>query len=327
MMTEKIQNIKTHKKEILHTLKQMISDLDSFQERFSSDQDQETIDYEVFEIQAELFADHAKAFNRLNALEKKYGIQEAKSFEGIEIAGQSEPLSWSEESRDPAPTPEIKENIDPSPENTNSEVEAKSAPSPSIHFTPPSESLTPVAEKKEEVMEAIPVEVPVQSSFEAPVQPPVEIPVKEEQAREVSKQVIVEEKEVVLPPPVAVSNPTAAESPNPPASTIEERPLSLNDRMRALRKEQLGESGGTALPKRVTDIKSIINLNDKLLFIKDLFNGYSLAYSEAIELLNRYESYEDALAFLQNNYADKNNWAAKPDTVEKLKAIIKKKFL
>lgn len=106
------------------------------------------------------------------------------------------------------------------------------------------------------------------------------------------------------------------------------KPESLNDRISALRQSQSAASGNNANPnlQRVGDIKSIINLNDKLLFIKDLFNGYSLAYSEAIELLNRYESFSDADQFLQNNYAEKNNWASKKDTVEKLYAILRKRY-
>ena len=78
--------------------------------------------------------------------------------------------------------------------------------------------------------------------------------------------------------------------------------------------------------ERVSDIKSAISLNDKLLFIKDLFNGYSLAYSEAIELLNRYDDFSAADSFLKTNYAAKNNWADKPETVDKLYAVLRKRF-
>ncbi|HEY1007151.1 MAG TPA: hypothetical protein VGD92_08215 [Sphingobacteriaceae bacterium] len=76
----------------------------------------------------------------------------------------------------------------------------------------------------------------------------------------------------------------------------------------------------------VTDLKSIISLNNKLLFIKDLFNGYSLAYSEAIELLNRFDNLDAADHFLKHNYAVKNKWESKPETVEKLYAILGRRF-
>lgn len=76
----------------------------------------------------------------------------------------------------------------------------------------------------------------------------------------------------------------------------------------------------------VSDLKAIISLNDKLLFIKDLFNGYSLAYSEAIELVNRYDSFESADNFLKHNYAVKNKWETKPETVEKFYELLSRRF-
>lgn len=113
------------------------------------------------------------------------------------------------------------------------------------------------------------------------------------------------------------------------------RPLTLNEMLQQQRKTG-ASSVSTVLSSpmvagtdndKIIDLKSSINLNDKLLFIKDLFNGYSLAYSEAIELLNRYTTFAEADAFLQTNYALKNNWADKPHTVEKLYAILRKKFM
>jgi len=103
------------------------------------------------------------------------------------------------------------------------------------------------------------------------------------------------------------------------------RPLTLNEK---LKQQQKAASGGSvAIPSEQTlDLKTTINLNDKLLFIRDLFNGYSLAYTEAIELLNHYPTFAEADAFLQTNYALKNNWAEKPQTVEKLYAILRKRF-
>ncbi|WP_026896750.1 hypothetical protein [Daejeonella oryzae] len=76
----------------------------------------------------------------------------------------------------------------------------------------------------------------------------------------------------------------------------------------------------------INDLKSIISLNDKLLFVKDLFNGYSLAYSEAIELVNRFDNFEDADKFLQQNYAAKNGWPEKQHSVDKLYEVLNKRF-
>ena len=74
------------------------------------------------------------------------------------------------------------------------------------------------------------------------------------------------------------------------------------------------------------DLKGMISLNDKLLFVRDLFNGYSLAYSEALELLNRFDNFEAADNFLKQNYAPKNNWAEKQDVTDKFYEILNRRF-
>jgi len=76
----------------------------------------------------------------------------------------------------------------------------------------------------------------------------------------------------------------------------------------------------------IKDLRAAINLNDKMLYVKDLFNGYSLSYSEAIELLNRMDSFDEADRFLKTNYAVKNSWSEKPATVDKFYALLKRRF-
>ncbi|WP_460694325.1 hypothetical protein [Mucilaginibacter puniceus] len=88
---------------------------------------------------------------------------------------------------------------------------------------------------------------------------------------------------------------------------------------------QMGKTEPALLP--ITDLKSAITLNDKLLFVKDLFNGYSLAYSEAIEILNRFTGLEEADTFLKKNYATKNNWESKPQTTDKFYELLKRRYL
>lgn len=109
------------------------------------------------------------------------------------------------------------------------------------------------------------------------------------------------------------------------------RPLSLNERLKMQQKAgETFESPSASSEQTVNphlDLKTAVSLNDRLLIIKDLFNGYSLAYSEAIELLNRFHSFTEVDQFLQQNYARKNNWDTKPQTVEKLYAVLRKKFI
>lgn len=76
----------------------------------------------------------------------------------------------------------------------------------------------------------------------------------------------------------------------------------------------------------ISDLKQAINLNEKLLYIKDLFNGYNLAYAEAIELVNKMPDFKAADTFLQHNYAVKNNWASKQSTVDKFYELLNQRF-
>ena len=79
--------------------------------------------------------------------------------------------------------------------------------------------------------------------------------------------------------------------------------------------------------RQFKDLKGLISLNDKLQFVRDLFNGYSLAYTEAIELLDRFENFEAADNFLKQNYAAKNNWADKQDVADKFYEILNRRFI
>jgi hypothetical protein len=84
----------------------------------------------------------------------------------------------------------------------------------------------------------------------------------------------------------------------------------------------LSESGRPV----ITDLKSSINLNEKLLFTKELFDGYNLAYAEAIDLVNKMPDFKSADKFLQANYAIKHKWASKPGTVEQLYDLLHQRF-
>jgi len=123
-------------------------------------------------------------------------------------------------------------------------------------------------------------------------------------------------------PKVEVS---AVEAPKPEAPKTEEiaRPT-LNE----LLARQNGNSNVNTDNSRnsITDLKQGINLNDKMLYIKDLFNGYNLAYAEVIDLLNKMPDFKTADSFLQNNYAIKNNWASRQGTVDKFYELLNQRF-
>lgn len=104
-----------------------------------------------------------------------------------------------------------------------------------------------------------------------------------------------------------------------------EKPLTINQMISA-------QLSGSRLAEQmemqsIKDLKSAINLNDKLLFVRDLFNGYSMAYGEAIEILNRFNRFEEADQFLKVNYYGKNNWEAKQATADKFYELLRRRFV
>lgn len=119
--------------------------------------------------------------------------------------------------------------------------------------------------------------------------------------------------------------PLVNERPEAAVSKVEEtaRPT-LNELL--ARQNGAGNLNAESSRNTITDLKQGINLNDKMLYIKDLFNGYNLAYAEVIDLLNKMPDFKAADSFLQNNYALKNNWASRQATVDKFYELLNQRF-
>ena len=193
-------------------------------------------------------------------------------------------------------TPEEEEDeIGPEPFLVTREPEFTST----THLTP-----EPAAEQAPEPVESTP-----------PVTPQKEAETKGWETREP-----VIQRPTAMEPPTAVTKPEA----NPRPEPVKHQPT-LNEMLASKSSVvniNLSESGKPV----ITDLKSAINLNEKLLFIKDLFDGYNLAYSEAIDLVNKMPDFASADKFLQSNYAGKHQWSSKPATVEQLYDLLHQRF-
>jgi len=150
----------------------------------------------------------------------------------------------------------------------------------------------------------------------------------EEEEPEVVEEVVLEKsvlepiiEEIKAPAPVTVPTKVVIETTRVEVET--EQKLTLNDILAGNNTgSRVNETSGAA----VTDLKAAINLNDKLLYIKDLFNGYNLAYAEAIDIANKMPNFDAADNFFQKNYAVKNNWADKQATVDKFYLLLNRRF-
>lgn len=281
------------------------------------------LELELFSANADFLAEHTKILMKLTAVKPAQPVPAVKN-QTTQPAVEKAVSHSHEESK--SVFPEDKPAIGTVPSDIRNEIETPKTGDSSIY--PKTENIsTPLANN------ILPEELDLRTDNN---QPEVKVPevdpvpefrqpeivhvpeVKQPEIRIAEKE--AEVKETAIPVKVV---PERKEEPEP---TPVQRPvLTLNDLMSEQKAAQ-SPSTPRFSSQAVNDLKSIINLNDKLLFIKELFNGYSLAYSEAIEILNRFDSFEAADHFLQANYATKNNWDSKQTTVDKFYELLHRRF-
>ena len=79
------------------------------------------------------------------------------------------------------------------------------------------------------------------------------------------------------------------------------------------------------LKTSITDLKSVIGLNEKFQFINHLFNGDAKNYNVAIDHLNSTITSETAMKFVQE-ISDSNNWESYPQSAKSFLEIIDRRF-
>lgn len=74
---------------------------------------------------------------------------------------------------------------------------------------------------------------------------------------------------------------------------------------------------------QVKNILSAISLNDRLLFIKHLFNDDPYTFQQTIVTFNGYESFDQAEAYVLKNFP---NWKLESETVYRFMMAVRRKF-
>jgi len=77
--------------------------------------------------------------------------------------------------------------------------------------------------------------------------------------------------------------------------------------------------------KKITDIRAAIGVNEKFLFINELFVGEFKIYESSIETLNKTKNAEEALTVLET-LKTKHNWNNDMPAYDKLLHIVERKF-
>ncbi len=138
----------------------------------------------------------------------------------------------------------------------------------------------------------------------------------------------------VLVEPEQPEEPEIQVTPETPAKPetpeVQEQP-SLLDYLQQPATRTLGESLAAAKPvqsaleKKVDDLRTVININDKFSFMSELFKGNMKAYNDFIMRLNATEVRDEALAYV-GEVAAQYKWDEASSAVKTFYKIFDKKF-
>lgn len=97
---------------------------------------------------------------------------------------------------------------------------------------------------------------------------------------------------------------------------------SLNDRLKQA-KIDLGE---TLTEAPVRDLRKAIGVNDRFLFINELFRGDEVTYERSIKTINSFSIYAEAEYWIQRELKVKNGWDANDPMVLQFYRLVKRRF-
>jgi hypothetical protein len=78
--------------------------------------------------------------------------------------------------------------------------------------------------------------------------------------------------------------------------------------------------------QEVNTLKSMLTINQKFMFINDLFNDNQNDFNKVLDFLESCETKEAAVSFINNNYLKHNIWNANAPQVKEFMGLLDKKF-
>ena len=168
----------------------------------------------------------------------------------------------------------------------------------------------------EELDGDLPEEAPAEIAEEAPAEAPAEIA-----------------DEVPAEAPVEIAEEAPAEAPAEPEVELDlfgEPVLRVNEKLGAGRSRSVGEkmeqkeAWRTAMPgAAVKDVRSAISLNDRVLFIRELFGGDAGLFQKAVDDINAMGSLDEMVAYVNERHP---GWDLDSDTVYRLMMAVRRKL-
>ena len=89
-----------------------------------------------------------------------------------------------------------------------------------------------------------------------------------------------------------------------------------------LRKKSTGVIGEKIISSKLTNIKSAIGINDRFLFIRELFGNNVEAYNSSVDFINQTDNYE----LIEEHFKRNTKWDFENATVIQFMELAKRKF-
>lgn len=102
----------------------------------------------------------------------------------------------------------------------------------------------------------------------------------------------------------------------------EEENLSLNDRF----KQPESSVADKVANNNFKNLKELIDINDRFLFIQKLFGGSYLAFEESVNQINNISTYSEALDYIDYKIKSNFDWDNNSEEVAKFLNILEKKY-
>ena len=164
----------------------------------------------------------------------------------------------------------------------------------------------------EELDGDLPEEAPAEIAEEVPAEAPVEIA-----------------EEIPAEAPAEIAEEAPAE-PEVELDLFGEPVLRVNEKLGAGRSRSVGEkmeqkeAWRTAMPgAAVKDVRSAISLNDRVLFIRELFGGDAGLFQKAVDDINAMGSLDEMVAYVNERHP---GWDLDSDTVYRLMMAVRRKL-
>lgn len=229
----------------------------------------------------------------------------------------------------------LKKSADPSAVQSPASASPTASASPSATATSESTS----ASEPVSAPASAPVSAPVSTQASAPAPEPPSTPVSAPpSATPAATPPPVLEKETIITIQVEKETTETVRTSEPAATARQQATGHRDDREaqilsdryrgRTTLHETLHQSLGRdtqlhAQGKPVDNLMSAIGINDRFTFIRELFNGDSPAFENAIRVLNDAANFNDAYNFMIQNY----DWDMDSDAVQLLLDIIRRKYI